>query len=1081
MRVCTLLSYLIIMHRVSSVSNPYRASCSVRVAHPKVVSDDGNVAKTPGDVPSLFGTLTTQRYHWDDIIRIIALVEEIDVEGTENYKKLSKSKQRGLVNKYPLFVAWYGATRLELILKTVVVPLYGASNYVAVFEWSPTGGMVHLHYILWKQGAPRFDTIAEDLLTKAKVLRKAGLVAGGEVTCDIKYVVDFFSEYITEWNPNKTPQAEQKTSHVAEQVNEALPHTASLSTQEMLDLLQSKNPHDRYEYYQRAVRTEHLHDFHYPDPVGPPNPTQPCAQLLKGTLNMWYCGNGYPRELVCEPCDRSVAQDAMRPDLWRVNLCRNCQVMNPHMPLVPFAIQSNSDGTPVATRHQAEMYCCKYCSKYTKDKGHKSALYEVLDDMERKNTSAQEQFGTTYEESKLGGKLHRAFMSEIGAEMCQAEVAHHANKCPEHLISREIKQVHLYKKALRINKQSKEKDKEEAEQWEWDDEEKVEDSLATKPSDVDLYEKRTSYRFYPYDTPISPHLPQRASPEEQVSSASLWDFFRLVRFKGGRDPYLSWYDAGAGPVVVMSPNVKLTEGPDFEFGARWALMQHHAWTDRRQFLDMSEEQVKHFFRQWRTTCSCPWHIKQQYLEENGRQVRGGAGPAAKRSRECLDSEPLLQSEYEEKIATLIEAQDYTSAAALKHQHKLEMDSEDIPKENHNADDGNDSPQEDAPEGSQTEHSSSADEKDTELANADTHVLKMLYKGSMKDLPRAPIQNEKAKVNNSRHSYYRHTRCTSVAQEEQSALPAGVTNINQDSDDEDAYLGDQKEVAKESEEIRAALHWVNQEGWPMAKEHMAIGKSTGKEIDLRLDWGAVKRTLDDGHGDATDSQKDHVDEAIVLGDFSLDKLDPTQRVFADRCLKWANELANVYEKIQLDGKHRIVPLLRCFLGGSAGSGKSTTLKTIVQHIRLLFLKRRISAKVELTAYTGVAAFNIGFGARTACSAFQVFPNAAWKGELEGPALRKLEDIWEDVILLIIDEISFIGTALFARMHIRTQQGKRAHFSKYGLDPTDTTFGSISMILVGDFGQLEPIDDWSMFDTESTFARVRGRSIIRCIRC
>ena len=90
----------------------------------------------------------------------------------------------------------------------------------------------------------------------------------------------------------------------------------------MIDLLRGDNPHERFAYYERAVRTEHLHDFHYPDPVGPPNPSQPCAQLLKGTMNMWYCGNGYPRELVCQPCDRSVAQDALRPDLWRVNLCR---------------------------------------------------------------------------------------------------------------------------------------------------------------------------------------------------------------------------------------------------------------------------------------------------------------------------------------------------------------------------------------------------------------------------------------------------------------------------------------------------------------------------------------------------------------------------------------------------------------------------------------------------------------------------------------------------------------------------------------------------------------------------------------
>ena len=51
--------------------------------------------------------------------------------------------------------------------------------------------------------------------------------------------------------------------------------------------------------------------------------------------------------------------------------------------------------------------------------------------------------------------------------------------------------------------------------------------------------------------------------------------------------------------------------------------------------------------------------------------------------------------------------------------------------------------------------------------------------------------------------------------------------------------------------------------------------------------------------------------------------------------------------------------------------------VVQHLRLLFQRAGVAATVELTAYTGVAAFNIGFGAKTACSSFRVFPNAAWK--------------------------------------------------------------------------------------------------------
>ena len=218
--------------------------------------------------------------------------------------------------------------------------------------------------------------------------------------------------------------------------------------------------------------------------------------------------------------------------------------------------------------------------------------------------SSHDSCRSLYEESKLGGKLHRAFMAEIGVEMCQAEVAHHANRCPEYLISRDVKYVHLYKKALAINKQAKEK---EAEEWPREDEEEAQEALVTRPSDVDLYERRKDYCFWPNDTPPSPHLPQQTTPEKQVSLASLWDFFRFVRFKGGRHPYLEWHDAAAWPIVVMSPAVKLTEGPDFPFGARWALMQHHPWADRRHFLDMPEEEVKTAFRQWRLTGGCPWH------------------------------------------------------------------------------------------------------------------------------------------------------------------------------------------------------------------------------------------------------------------------------------------------------------------------------------------------------------------------------------------------------------------------------------------------------------------------------------------
>ena len=182
------------------------------------------------------------------------------------------------------------------------------------------------------------------------------------------------------------------------------------------------------------------------------------------------------------------------------------------------------------------------------------------------------------------------------------------------------------------------------------------------------------------------------------------------------------------------------------------------------------------------------------------------------------------------------------------------------------------------------------------------------------------------------------------------------------------------------------------------------------------------------------------------DYSLDALDPTQRAFADRVLKWGDHLVKVYEDIERDGKSREVPKVRSWLCGSVGSGKSTTLKTIVQHLRLKLQTAGVAATVELTAYTGVAAFNLGFGAKTACASFQSFPKATWKKELVGEKLRRLEAQWENVALLIVDEISFIGSAFFAQMHHRLQQGRRRYFSEVAMDPNQAIFGDVSFLLV-----------------------------------
>ena len=120
-------------------------------------------------------------------------------------------------------------------------------------------------------------------------------------------------------------------------------------------------------------------------------------------------------------------------------------------------------------------YLCKYCAKKKEQLGARATLFDVLDDMEQKNKAAASKPSDSEWQATLGTKLHKAFMAEIGEEVCQAEVAHHANTCPEYFCSRPVKYVHIYKKALGISK-GKQEDAEDVEDMPWSSDDEGEES-----------------------------------------------------------------------------------------------------------------------------------------------------------------------------------------------------------------------------------------------------------------------------------------------------------------------------------------------------------------------------------------------------------------------------------------------------------------------------------------------------------------------------------------------------------------------------------------------------------------------------
>jgi hypothetical protein len=175
-------------------------------------------------------------------------------------------------------------------------------------------------------------------------------------------------------------------------------------------------------------------------------------------------------------------------------------------------------------------------------------------------------------------------MTEIGEEMCQAEVAHHANRAPEFLCSRPEKAVYFYKKALALNEKKTPKVKWNQSSdwydkgWESDNDDNIVQGTkpdgpsrrkrsATSPNDLQLYESRSNY-WFTEGTDICQDLPSKATPEEQVVDMCAWDFFRLVRL---HKKELTWYEANERPVVTISLVVKLTLGAKIPIPYRLAL------------------------------------------------------------------------------------------------------------------------------------------------------------------------------------------------------------------------------------------------------------------------------------------------------------------------------------------------------------------------------------------------------------------------------------------------------------------------------------------------------------------------------
>ena len=132
-------------------------------------------------------------------------------------------------------------------------------------------------------------------------------------------------------------------------------------------------------------------------------------------------------------------------------------------------------------------------------------------------------------------------------------------------------------------------------------------------------------------------------------------------------------------------------------------------------------------------------------------------------------------------------------------------------------------------------------------------------------------------------------------------------------------------------------------------------------------------------------------------------------------------------------------------GEAGTGKTKLINTVMNYVSSILAgggSQLDKPKALVVAPTGMAASLVN--GSTLHSTFQLnFGDELTN--LADSSLDKLRSTLEDLVILIVDEISMVRSDLFYQLHERLQSVKQ----------NDRVFGGVSVLLFGDLLQLKPV--------------------------
>jgi len=248
---------------------------------------------------------------------------------------------------------------------------------------------------------------------------------------------------------------------------------------------------------------------------------------------------------------------------------------------------------------------------------------------------------------------------------------------------------------------------------------------------------------------------------------------------------------------------------------------------------------------------------------------------------------------------------------------------------------------------------------------------------------------------------------------------------------------------------------------LAQAEIFEEEEEGEEVRIlgdlvQSDWNQLAAALpqfsQQGHQIADHSNHDWSQRELTYTDSeerSLDTwLDEQARVY-----KETNESINgeVYKRedgapeqqLAIDKVHHCIETgeqLLMFLLGGAGVGKSWFIN---------YCKQNYKEHVLITATTGKASFNTW--GTTIHSAVSLPVQTRSKTKLKGAKLQRLQQSWQGIKLLFIDEISMLSRSKMGWLDSRLRQ----------ILCNDKPCGGLSIIFTGDFAQLPPVHGQPMF--------------------